>query len=91
MAVNVRWAGYLPGDLVQVVTAAELDFCRYAKPKTAEILTGLLTPDIQRLLGQHGRIISILCAEQTQYVLDIAPDTKIDERLIRMYQPEGES
>ena len=87
--LNPRWTGYLPGTIVQIVTQAELDFCAMGKPRTAEVLHELLTPEIKKLLGQHGVVIGIMTGgTQTQYILDIAPEIMIDERLIRMYQPE---
>lgn len=86
--LNPRWSGYLPGTIVQIVTQAELDFCAMGKPRTAEVLYELLTPEIKKLLGQHGVVIGIMTGAQTQYIVDIAPEIRIDERLIRMYQPE---
>ena len=85
--LNPRWSGYLPGAIVQIVTQAELDFCAMGKPRTAEVLYKLLTPEIKKLLGQHGVVIGIMTGARTQYILDIAPEITIDERLIRMYQP----
>ena len=78
----------MPGTIVQIVTQAELDFCTMGKPRTAEVLYKLLTPEIKKLFGQHGVVIGIMAGERTRYILDIAPEILIDERLIRMYQPE---
>ena len=59
------------------------------KPRTAEVLYKLLTPEIKKLLGQYGVVIGIMTGgTRTRYILDIAPEIMIDERLIRMYQPE---
>ena len=91
MARLARWAGYLPGDMVRVVPKSELDFCRMAKPRTAKIMTDLLTPELAELLGQHGIIVGIRYGEHVRYTLDIAPNIEIDERLIRMYQPKEKS